>query len=294
MRQTVKKRNKVVETLVTLLMTIAILVGVELVTPTLVVQAKDLYAGVTEPMDPNKPHTWQQCGWSWSGETFPIWHETYCSSSCGAHSITWMLMKAGVWGSDKDPRDAWEFISNSGWAYPGSGGYVSMGSTSEGGKDITLMGSGPATKQWITEQYNKGYYVLINVPGHFIALDYVDEDGDVVVLDSAGDRCIFLECAEARWGTGGQAFAYEIEGSNAQESIQLQNGGVVGTANSSKDNKGQNTGCRDGNVDYCADPFGPIKNPIVEFDEDNLTNSNTTNKGLSKNSKGWTDWLFGN
>src|SRR5574344_1567493 len=100
-------------------------------------------------------------------------------------------------------------------ASPGSGGYARMGGPGEeGGHTFTNKGTVSSgdigtVKSFLVDAYNQGYYAIINLPGHLIAMDYVDSDGNVVVLDSAGTRCKYLECAMTKW-PGGPTLAWAI------------------------------------------------------------------------------------
>lgn len=278
------------------------------------VEAKDLagerYTGAYSTSD---PLSWNQCNHSYSGDIYPVWGETYCSSSCGAHSLMWMLMKSGVWGMDKTAKDAWTFFESNGWAYAGSGGYVSMGSgapVTENGKKIELMdtisGAGlDSIKGWLREIYDKGYYAILNVPGHLIGFDYIDADGDPVMLDSA-ELCKYLECIGNRWGHSYTAWAYKIEGakSNGPDAINFWEGDVAsGSSSSGGDSNNPSNGSGSSNVlsfddreecyktpivDYCADPY-TWESHLVEYEENR--NTPYENKGVDKED-GFLNWLF--
>lgn len=254
-------------------------------------QAKDVYGErYTGSYDVNNPLTWNQCSHAYSNDTYPVWGESYCASSCGAHSLTWMFLKSGVWDMSKSPKDAFTFFNKNGWASKGSGGYNSMGigaPVTENGKTVKAVkyvsGDMATFKTWAKDMYNQGYYMIVNVPGHLIGVDYVDEDGDVVVLDSA-DLCKYIECAVERWGNSITAWAYEIEGSksNASSSINFWTGGkVTGKAGNTSQ---QETG---GSFSELNDEW---TNPMLEYDNNAV---HTRDKGLNVNEeRGWFSWMF--
>lgn len=254
-------------------------------------QAKDVYNDkYTGQYDVNDPLSWNQCNHSYSNDTYPVWGETYCQSSCGAHALTWMFLKSGVWDMTKAPKDAFTFFSKNGWASQGSGGYNSMGLGApvvENGKTVKavkyMSGDMATFKTWAKDMYNQGYYMMVNVPGHLIGVDYVDEDGDVVILDSA-DLCKYIECAVQRWGNSITAWAYEIEGSkiNGPGAINFWDGDK---ANGKGGNTSQQT--TGGSFPELNDEW---KNPVVEY-EGNVVKAK--DKGLNVNEeRGWLSWLF--
>lgn len=264
----------------------------------------DTYTGESKLED---PLSWNQCQQPFSNDIYPVWGETYCQSSCGAHSLTWVMMKSKVWGKDKTPKDAWEFFSRNGWASPGSAGYGIMGGPGEeGGHTFTNKGTVSSSdigtvKSFLVDTYNQGYYAIINVPGHLIAMDYVDSEGNVLVLDSAGTRCKYLECAMTKWAGGPTlAWAIEISGapkSNASDAIRFWDGdaAVDGGGNSSNNNNsgGSSGGGNRWDLDT-FDPFEPLDNPLVEYNNENVGKGvEDSNKGVQRKNTSWIDKLFG-
>lgn len=272
---------------------IVVLVGIFVsIVTTSQVEAKDLVGSkYTGSYSVDDPLSWNQCRHSYSNDVYPVWGETYCASSCGAHSLTWVLLKSGVWDMSKSPKDAFTFFSKNGWASQGSGGYNSMGigaPVKENGKTIEavkyMSGSMASFKTWARDMYNSGYYVIMNVPGHLIAMDYVDSDGDIVILDSA-DLCQYIECAVARWGNSITAWAYEVSGSKANDasSINFWDGDTV-TGRAGGDDTNTSNG---GMFPELNDDW---KKPMVKYDDDIVQ---AQDKGLNtKEARGWTDWMF--
>lgn len=258
----------------------------------LTVEAKD-FAGerYSGSYNPDIPASWNQCNHSYSGDVYPVWGETYCQSSCGAHSLTWMLLKSGVWGADKTVKDAWTFFKKNGWASEGSGGYTSMGvgaPVTENGKKIevmdTISGAGlSGIKGWLREMYDKNYFVILNVPGHMIGFDYIDEDGDPVMLDSA-ELCKYLECIGNRWGHSYTAWAYKIEGSEAmgKGGASIWDGDALGKGSTDEDKNTSGGGA----FPELNDQW---KTPLVEYDESAV---DTKGKGLNQTDPGFMGWLF--
>lgn len=284
--------NKKKGRLLTLLLTITLLL-----TNILTIHAKDLVGDrYNGSYDAKNPLTWDQCNHSWSNEIYPIWGETYCQSGCGAHALTWILLKSGAWGLDKSPRDAWDaFVSPNGMAVAGGGGYDNMDvfAGTYGGKKVETMGysgnlGGEELKKWLRDQYNQGYYVAINVPNHFIALDYVDTDGDIVVLDSAG-LCKYIECSFNRWGYEGQAWAYKVEGvpSNSDKAINFWEGDAA-RGGTSEDSGNNNSGGQTNGMGWdpnTFNPFEPLENPLVKYEENQ--DRGNQNKGVDTKKSWW-------
>ena len=257
------------------------------------VQAKDLVgAKFTGSYSVDDPLSWNQCNHSYSNDVYPVWGETYCQSSCGAHSLTWVLLKSGVWDMSKSPKDAFTFFSKNGWASQGSGGYNSMGvgaPVKENGKTIEavkyMSGGMDSFKPWARDMYDSGYYVIMNVPGHLIAMDYVDSDGDIVILDSA-DLCQYIECAVARWGNSITAWAYEVSGAKANDtsSINFWDGDTVTGRAGGDDTNNTNNG---GMFPELNDEW---KTPMVTYDDGIVQ---AQDKGINaKEERGWMDWMF--
>lgn len=273
---------------------IVILVGIFVsIATTSRVEAKDLVgAKYTGSYSVDDPLSWNQCNHSYSNDVYPVWGETYCQSSCGAHSLTWVLLKSGIWDMSKSPKDAFTFFSKNGWASQGSGGYNSMGvgaPVKENGKTIEavkyMSGGMDSFKPWARDMYDSGYYVIMNVPGHLIAMDYVDADGDIVILDSA-DLCQYIECAVARWGNSITAWAYEVSGSKANDAsaVNFWDGDTVTGRAGGDDTNNTNNG---GMFPELNDEW---KTPMVTYDDGIVQ---AQDKGLNgKEERGWMDWMF--
>lgn len=272
---------------------IVLLVGIFVsIVTTSRVEAKDLVGTkYTGSYSVDDPLSWNQCHHSYSNDVYPVWGESYCKSSCGAHSLTWVLLKSGVWDMSKSPKDAFTFFNKNGWASQGSGGYNSMGvgaPVTENGKTIEavkyMSGNMDSFKTWARDMYDSGYYVIMNVPGHLIAMDYVDSDGDIVILDSA-DLCQYIECAVARWGNSITAWAYEVSGSKANDasSINFWDGDTV-TGRAGGDDTNTSNG---GMFPELNDEW---KTPMVTYDDGIVQ---AQDKGLNtKEARGWMDWMF--
>src|SRR5699024_6314324 len=127
------------------------------------------------------------------------------------------------------------------------------------------------------------YYVIMNVPGHLIALDDVDSDGDIVILDSA-DLCQYIEWAVAGWSNSMTAWAYEVGGWKANDASSINCwDGDTGTGKAGGDDTNTNNG---GMFHELNDDW---KKPMVKYDDDVVQSQD---KGLNaKDDRGWMDWI---
>lgn len=267
-------------------------------TTPLTVGAEDLYSARwpgTGMSDNNDPLSWDQCNWPYSAEPYPPWAlidgDTWCGSACGAHALTWVVLKAGLLKQGEGPMDLWKGVENdgdwSGWLYPGSGGIMFSGSTKVRGKEVKLVdqysGGFNDAREFVVSRYNKGYYVVINPEGHYGALDYVNSDGNVLVLDSAGHRCKYYECLASKWGSTIHIYALEIEGApkaNASNAIRLWDGDAAmsgDTGDNNNNSGGSNTYTGEAAYGY-SDPFEALDNPLVKYEENQ--SRGVSNKGI--------------
>lgn len=251
----------------------------------------DKYAGAWEK---GKPESWGQCDAPYSNRIFPIWGESYCSASCGGHAITYMLLKAGLLEEGATPPDIESWISDSGIAqYQGVYPYPTVeykGTKLEKVEEIDE--NSPLTdshKEFIKDHYKEGHFIIINVPYHFIALDYVDKDGNIVVLDS-GWKMKYLEGAwKAAFNYSGvtrtRIVAYKIEGKDSTKAPKFWEGEAAEFDGDGEGDEGNNGG---GTGEIVSEPPEPI---IKYQDEEEKKVDDGNKKGLEKSSSIW-DILF--
>lgn len=160
-------------------------------------------------------------------------------------------------------------------------------------------------KQILTDAYQNGYFAVMGVDlgaegeGHAIILDYVDTNGDVIIIDSGG-RYKYLD---AMYGIK-RIHLFEVKGLKSYDAPKLwlkealfEKGVADGASNTRADSGGEEIKANEsGNsnmIGELEDPFTWLDNPIVYYDEDEVDPTrNNTGKGLSNSNNGWLNWLF--
>lgn len=147
--------------------------------------------------DANRPVTWNQGSAPYSNQSF-----AYCSEgvfgpcSCGVHSLATLLLKTEYWERGQTAVDAYQFSQDHkiGSNYQGIPSYHWPGVTKATNNKVTHIRShwpqnSSTSHDIIREEYAKGNFMILSVVtggvGHLIAVDYVDEDGNIVIIDSA-------------------------------------------------------------------------------------------------------------
>lgn len=147
--------------------------------------------------DANRPVTWNQMSAPYSNQSFAYCGEgMFGPCSCGVHSLATLLLKTEYWERGKTAVDAYQFSQEHkiGSNYQGIPSYHWPGVTKATNKNVTHIRShwpqnSTTSHDIIREEYEKGNFMLLSVEvgggGHLIAVDYVDEDGNIVIIDSA-------------------------------------------------------------------------------------------------------------
>lgn len=153
--------------------------------------------------DPLRPESWLQGGAPYSNNQFAYCSEgTFGPCSCGIHTLAYLLLKSEYWTDGKLATDAYNFSiqNNFGSNYHGGPAYRWSDLDSMTGNYLTYEGayyinSYEEASALIRQEYARGNYVVISLAGnggHLIMTDYVDEQGNIVVLDS-GWRYKYLD-----------------------------------------------------------------------------------------------------
>lgn len=147
--------------------------------------------------DANRPVTWNQGSAPYSGNSFAYCSEgTFGPCACGIHSIAYLLLKTEYWEMGKIPTDAYALSQqyNIGSNYKGTPSYNWSKITEATNGKVKYVGdhwpqNNSTAHEIIREEYVKGNFMILSVKvggtGHLIAVDYVDADGNIVILDSA-------------------------------------------------------------------------------------------------------------
>lgn len=147
--------------------------------------------------DANRPVTWNQGTAPYRNQSF-----TYCSEgvfgpcSCGVHSLATLLLKTEYWERGQTAVDAYQFSQEHkiGSNYQGIPSYHWPGVTKATNNKVTHIRShwpqnSSTSHDIIRDEYAKGNFMILSVVtggvGHLIAVDYVDEEGNIVIIDSA-------------------------------------------------------------------------------------------------------------
>lgn len=203
---------------------------------------------------PEQPNTW--CQWCRTNPDYnvdnPSTYKSTCGSgytmgkaACGQFSMAALLVKSGVEPVGFTP---WEYNSKirgmgpSIWADKGQGCSwliswdsieqitngkmkfrqdLSMGNTGDG---VHSGNGGPVSTAKIKELSSE-YYMIFLIPGHFIALDYISDDGNHHIIDSSSSPSLqtspTLEGINWRSNTLQGVIVFEVPGSPAGSSMKL-------------------------------------------------------------------------
>jgi hypothetical protein len=155
-----------------------------------------LYDGDTLS-DPKKPWTWVQGKAPWSGYPMNgVSSSSLGEAGCMIHSMTEILLKAGVKDYGYTPRDFVNDAKASGYRYGvtsqggGYGGSLAIMAAALG-KDVLVYTGQGGTMSYdeVTKRVKGGEQALFHIQNstgivHWIATDYVDEKGVLHLLDS--------------------------------------------------------------------------------------------------------------
>lgn len=247
--------------------------------------------------DANNPLTWSQSLSPYAQDYFGFCPEgTIASCGCGVHAFAYLMHKTGVYSPGKTVPDAYKDLTGKNMiSQVGEYPSYSWGGVSElsGGKVKFIGADAGGNYQTVVDNYKEGIFQILSVNvgsiSHLIAVDYVDEEDNVVILDSAL-RAKYLDAMNGGGVT--RIDMFEVEGLKAYDAPKIWEGESSSGSNTSDDEGDSSSGGGTFNpMDF--DPFVPLDNPIVTYNEDDLVNQNTNKKGLSGNKTSWLDWLIG-
>lgn len=187
--------------------------------------------------DPAVPVSWSQGSAPYSGNSFAYCSEgTFGPCSCGIHSLATILLKTEYWDAGKIATDAYALSQEFGIGsnYSGTPSYnwpKVEGATNGHLKfEADYWGSSTAdSHNYIREQYNKGNFMILSVKtngvGHLVAVDYVEDDGDIVIVDSA-IRAKYLTQMDG--GYVRNVTVYSVDGLDARDAAHFWKGDTIG------------------------------------------------------------------
>lgn len=154
----------------------------------------DVFVGEFNPVS---PLSWQQGNAPYSNYAFAYCGEGsmgYCS--CGIHSMAYLLLKSEYWDAGATAVEAYQFslANNIGSSWNGIPSYNWAQFAAATNGHLVYEGTyWPSNMQdahnFIRQQYANGKFMILSVTyggsGHLIAVDYVDEQGNIIILDSA-------------------------------------------------------------------------------------------------------------
>lgn len=183
----------------------------------------------TDTYHPLDPTTWRQGKAPYSNEFFAYSGTNFGDSSCGIHTLAALFLKTGYAVEGFNAVDAYNWSLKNGFgennngmpAYAWSaleektGGYLENANYYD-------ESSGTNGVDWVRQEYQKGNFVVmgttLNGVPHVIALDYVDNQGQIVTLDSGGGYQ-FLSQQDS--GHIRYAFSFKVAGIPAYNSPKL-------------------------------------------------------------------------
>lgn len=258
--------------------------------------------------DVNRPVTWHQGEAPYSDDTFPG-GGTYGESSCGAHTLAALMIKAGIWGKGKTAVDAAELAYKVGILSDGSKyGFTDekVKEFSDGKLSLVMWKvetdlSKEKTYDIIESELDAGHYIWVSVNiyktvendgdypsgGHAVLVDYIDEDGKVVIIDSGG-RYKYLDDVGA-----GESDAIAVFKSSVQSSKDAPKFWEGEDGEKSKDVVEDDEDEEDGGDGYEGGyDDDKWEDPIIKYqDEEEKKVDNNQNKGLERDISIW-DILF--
>lgn len=143
--------------------------------------------------DAHSPISWKQGEGPFARDYFEFSGTDFADASCGMHSFAVILLKSGYVRSGFTAKDAYGLALDYGMGsnYYGMPAYNWERVTEATGgylEHVATVREGNLYEE-IREAYRRGEYVIIstsiNGVGHLVALDYVDKDGNIVIIDSA-------------------------------------------------------------------------------------------------------------
>lgn len=154
-----------------------------------------LYNG--EDYNKNNPLSWNQYHAPYSDDYFSFSGSTFGYASCGVHSLAYLFLKTEFKDAGFNAEDAYKFAKDHGIGsnYKGIPAYHFPNITKATNGYIKHIDSiwPPNTKEAhdiIRREYEKGNFMLLSVKAsaigtHIVGVDYVQDDGQIVILDSA-------------------------------------------------------------------------------------------------------------
>lgn len=188
--------------------------------------------------DANRPVTWNQGTAPYAGNSFAYCSEgTFGPCSCGVHSLAYVLLKSEYWEMGKLPTDAYALSQEFGIGsnYQGTPSYDWERVTKATGGYVTHVRShwtqnNTTSHDLIRQEYAKGNYMILSVKvggtGHLIAVDYVDDEGNIVILDSAINAKYLTQMDGNGWVRDIQVFS--VDDLPANEAAKYWEGDAVG------------------------------------------------------------------
>lgn len=258
------------------------------------VRAVDLSEVYVGDYDVNKPISWAQSAPPYSQEYFEWCDGTFGGCACGVHTLAYLFIKTGYWSMGKDAMDAYKLTKEKGVGrnHEMSGmpsyDFHLMTSITDGKVkylENAEFGNATSSHDYIREQYKKGHFMTLSVEvsgtGHLIAIDYVDDEGNIVILDSA-IRAKYLNAMD-RGGWVRNVHTYKVDGLKAQDAPKFWEGESGSAQSGSDSDSDSNNG---GAFPELNDQW---KTPLVEYEEDAV---DTKVKGLNQVDPGFMGWLF--
>lgn len=286
-----------------------IVLGIIIITilPIQSVRAFDPMETYQGEMVKDNPATWIQSNDFYGSQTFTLGGDgdSFAGASCGIHSLAAMFAKMGYTPANWDGKSyngfdwpalaahEWAMDHSYGWnyGYSGSGNVIEANS---GGKikhiATTYYNSLAEQEQGIKDGWAKGYFMINsgfwNGISHITSIDYVDTDGNVVIIDS-GWRYKYYDSMT----TPHYVMFYEYEGQSIQDAPRFWDGEAMTT--SGPNDGGNNNSTPSGQLfdPSTFDPMVPLDNPIVKYEEHRDRGHQDSLKGVDKED-GFLNWLF--
>lgn len=183
----------------------------------------------TAEYDPFNPTTWRQGNAPYSNEYFAYSGTTFGDASCGIHTLATLFLKTGYAIEGFNAVDAYNWALSNGFGENMNGmpAYAWSSLEEKTGGYLENVGyydesDGSNAHDWIRNEYAKGNFVVIgtnlgNVP-HVIMLDYVDEAGNIMTLDSGAG---YQNLNQQDGGHVRYAFSFKVVGIPSYNSPKL-------------------------------------------------------------------------
>ena len=184
----------------------------------------------TAEYNPMDPTTWKQSHAPYSNEFFAYSGTTFGDASCGIHSLASLFLKTGYAIEGFNAVDAYNWALANGFGVNNDGmpAYAWTSLERKTGGYLENAGSfdessGEDGAEWVRNEYAKGNFVVIGttlVEGpHAVVLDYVDEQGRIVTLDSGAGHKYLSQ--QAHNGHVRYAFSFKVAGIPSYNSPKL-------------------------------------------------------------------------